>query len=397
MGGDGVALGQQHGLLEHVAQLAHVAGPAVIEHQLFGLITEMQVWLAIAFAMSRQKVAGQQQNVFPPGVQARHLDRDDTQTEKQVAAELALLDHLFKVAVGGADHPQIDFALLDRTDPANRPVLQQLQQLGLQQQVHFTDLIEKQRAAIGRFDQTEATVLGVGERALLVAEQLRLHQVGRNRGAVEFDERPFGAWTVEMQGPGHQLLAGAGFAFHQYRWQIGVGHAAFGVEQLADGALEVSHRCRLTDQCLHPGFLRFAFLVERQRALHPISGQGLVQQQLELWQGHRFGHVMECAFFHRHHGVFDIAVARHHDHFQIRRADAQSLDQVVTAHARQGVVGQHDVGNEGSQLLQRVFRRVADGHLEVLALQVGLNILGEQFIILDQQYAVLHIPLPLPL
>ncbi len=58
---------------------------------------------------------------------------------------------------------------------------------------------------------------------------------------------------------------------------------------------------------------------------------------------------------------------------------------------------EHDVGNEGSQLLQRVFRRVADGHLEVLALQVGLNILGEQFIILDQQYAVLHIPLPLPL
>ncbi|MNH29592.1 hypothetical protein D3C79_898340 [compost metagenome] len=51
MGGDSVALRQQHGLLQHVAQFAHVARPAVAEQQIFGLVAEMQVRLAVAFAM----------------------------------------------------------------------------------------------------------------------------------------------------------------------------------------------------------------------------------------------------------------------------------------------------------------------------------------------------------
>ena len=106
---------------------------------------------------------------------------------------------------------------------------------------------------------------------------------------------------------------------------------------------------------------------------------------------------MKGALFHCHHGIFDVAVAGHHDHFEIRRADAQLLDQVVSTHARQRVVGQHDVGHEGFQLPQRVFGRMADSHLEVFALQVGLNIVGQQFVILDQQNAVFHIPLPMPL
>ena len=84
MGGDGVGLGQQHGLFKHVAQFAHVARPAVAEQQCFGLVAEMQVRFAIPFAVVTQEVPGQQQDVFATGIQARHLDRDDAQTEEQV-------------------------------------------------------------------------------------------------------------------------------------------------------------------------------------------------------------------------------------------------------------------------------------------------------------------------
>ncbi|MNL08761.1 hypothetical protein D3C87_1294960 [compost metagenome] len=267
----------------------------------------------------------------------------------------------------------------------------------MQQQVHFPDFVEKQRAAIGRFHQPDATILGVGEGALLVTEQFRLHQVGGNRRAVEFDERAFAARTVEVQRPGHQFLAGTGLAFDEYRRQIGVGHPPLGVEQLADGVFQILHGRRIADQGLHPGLLRFAFLIERQRAFHPLGGQGLVQQQLELRQGHRLGDVMERALLHRRHGIFDVAVTGHHDHFQVRRADAQLLDQVVTAHARQRIIGEHHIRHERAQLPQCILGRVADCHLEVFTLQIGLNILGEEFIILDQQYAALHFPLPLPL
>ncbi|MNL74730.1 hypothetical protein D3C87_2004100 [compost metagenome] len=74
--------------------------------------------------MQPQEVPGQQQDIGATGIQARHLDGNDAQAEKQVATEFALLDHLFEIAVGGADHPQIDLALLHRTDPANGPVFQ---------------------------------------------------------------------------------------------------------------------------------------------------------------------------------------------------------------------------------------------------------------------------------
>ncbi|MCY1439217.1 hypothetical protein D9M71_554420 [compost metagenome] len=74
-----------------------------------------------------------------------------------------------------------------------------------------------------------------------MAEQFRLQQVGRDRGAVELDERPLAAHAVKMQGTGHQFLAGTGFAFNQHRRQVAAGHAPLGVEQLADGVLEAKH------------------------------------------------------------------------------------------------------------------------------------------------------------
>ena len=42
---------QQHGLLQHVAQFAHIARPAITEHQVLSLGRKAQVWLAITAAM----------------------------------------------------------------------------------------------------------------------------------------------------------------------------------------------------------------------------------------------------------------------------------------------------------------------------------------------------------
>ncbi len=159
--------------------------------------------------------------------------------------------------------------------------------------------------------------------------------------------------------------------------------------------LEREHHRRLANQRLQPGLLRLAFLVERQRALHALGGQGLVQGQLELGQYHRLGQVMERALLHRLHGIFDIAVAGHHDHFQVRHLCHQGTQQVMPAHARQRVVGQHRIGLGPLDLLQRQLRAVANGNLVALEAEVGANVVGEDFIILDYQDAVLHGPLPL--
>ncbi|MNW04779.1 hypothetical protein D3C71_2009200 [compost metagenome] len=67
----------------------------------------------------------------------------------------------------------------------------------------------------------------------------------------------------------------------------------------------------------------------------------------------------------------------------------------MPAHARQRVVGQHRVGLGPLDLLQRQLGAVADRHLEAFEAQVGANVVGENFIILDYQDVVLHVPLPL--
>ena len=55
-------------------------------------------------------------------------------------------------------------------------------------------------------------VVGAGEGALAVAEQLALEHVARHRGAVEGDERAVGAVGRAMDHAREHLLAGAGLA-----------------------------------------------------------------------------------------------------------------------------------------------------------------------------------------
>ncbi|MNO81883.1 hypothetical protein D3C76_731400 [compost metagenome] len=104
---------------------------------------------------------------------------------------------------------------------------------------------------------------------------------------------------------------------------------------------------------------------------------------------------MEGALLHCLHGIFDIAVAGHHDHFQVRHLGHQRAQQVVPAHAWQRVVGQHRVRLRPLDLLQRQLRAVAHDDFVALEAEVGANVVGKDFIILDDQDAVLHVPLPL--
>ena len=81
---------------------------------------------------------------------------------------------------------------LHRLGAANRPelaLLQHPQQLGLQPQRHLADLVEQDRAAVRQLEQALAPGARAGERAALVAEELGLQELGRNRRAVDLDER----------------------------------------------------------------------------------------------------------------------------------------------------------------------------------------------------------------
>ena len=61
-------------------------------------------------------------------------------------------------------------------DAAEGFLLEEAQELGLKRRRHLPDLVEKDRAVVGLFEQPALLLPRVGERAALVAEHLGLEQ-----------------------------------------------------------------------------------------------------------------------------------------------------------------------------------------------------------------------------
>ena len=107
----------------------------------------------------------------------------------QVFAEVAGRDHFGQVAVRGADDAHVDGERFVFADAADFAAFQHAQQLGLHRLGQLADFVEKDRAAVGDFEQADAMLVGPGERAFAMAEQLAFDQRFGQRAAVDRHER----------------------------------------------------------------------------------------------------------------------------------------------------------------------------------------------------------------
>ncbi len=103
--------------------------------------------------------------------QRRQVDGDDVQPVEQVIAELAFLDLLPQIDVGGGDDAHVHLHFADAAEVHELAVLQDAQNLGLRIEPHRADLVEEQRAPVGHFEQALLAGDGAGKGALHVAEQ----------------------------------------------------------------------------------------------------------------------------------------------------------------------------------------------------------------------------------
>ena len=108
---------------------------------------------------------------------------------EQILAKLSAFDAVEQFAVGRGDDADVDFDRFAAADRLDRAFLQRAQQFHLCGQRQFADFVEEQRAAGGLDEFAGVAFGGAGERALLVAEQDRLHQIVRDRAAIDGDER----------------------------------------------------------------------------------------------------------------------------------------------------------------------------------------------------------------
>jgi hypothetical protein len=92
-----------------------------------------------------------------------------------------------------------------------------VQHVHLQVHRHFRDLIKENGAVLGRLDQPFFIAAGAGKRPFLVAEQLGLNEIARDRAAVDCNERAVPVRRFIMDRLGDQLFAGAAFAANKHR------------------------------------------------------------------------------------------------------------------------------------------------------------------------------------
>src|SRR5204863_6619313 len=143
------------------------------------------------------------------GAKGRDLDRNDVETVVEVLTESALADQRLEVAVGRRDDAHVHPDRVLAPNALERLLLERPEDFRLRLETHVADLVEEERAAVREFELAAAAGQRPGERALLVAEELGLDQLLRDRGAVDLDERPLAPRRPRVDGARDQLLAAA--------------------------------------------------------------------------------------------------------------------------------------------------------------------------------------------
>ena len=180
------------------------------------------------------EVVDQRRDIVAALAQRRQFDVEDIEPVEKVGAELALLDQLFQILVGGGDAAEVHLDDLVAAHARDLALLQNAQQIGLRLQADVANFVEENRSAFGNFELAFLAVLRAGERAFLVSEEFALEQRLGQRAAVNGDQRMESSRAGMVDRARHQFLAGAAFARDQHG-RVGRTNGLNGLENLAHG------------------------------------------------------------------------------------------------------------------------------------------------------------------
>lgn len=214
-----------------------------------------------------EEMRGQEGDVFASLGETRHVDGNDIQAVEQIGAEFSFADRLLKIDVGGRDDADIRRERLVSADAFVLLLLQQAQQVCLHFRRAVADLVEKNGAAFGGFEQSFPQPVGARERAPLMAEELAAEQGLGEGAAVDGMKILRRARAVSMDGVRDEFLACAAFTGDQDRQLRGPGAA----NQFVDR----QHSRTAADHVVLDGD---ALLQAAVLALEPGDGAGILQR-----------------------------------------------------------------------------------------------------------------------
>ena len=164
---------------------AGVAGPGVGHHGGDERGIDGDEVLAEFLVCLGEEMHGEEGEVRGVGAEGRDFDDDLREAIEEIGAEFFFLDAAFEVAIGGGEYAGLDGVLRPAADAAGAAGLEEAQELWLEGDVEFADLIEEKCAAGGLLDEALASLDGAGERAFFSAEEFGLDEVARDGGAID--------------------------------------------------------------------------------------------------------------------------------------------------------------------------------------------------------------------
>src|SRR2546427_4718968 len=247
---------EEDGPANDVPELPHVPWPGVAQKDLSRRLRDFAARAAELHAGFREELVRQMEDVIslPEGRQA---DPEFVQTEIDILAEPASAHLSVEADIGGGDDPR---GHADRPRAAERldlSFLQCTQELRLRGERQVDDLIEEKASALCQLELPLLALMRSRERALLIAEELRLDQGVRDRAAVDSDERLVASGTQLMDRASNELLASAGLALDENS-QRRVGHLLDLLDNLLHLAIRAHQKPQraLDDLVGHPQFAR---------------------------------------------------------------------------------------------------------------------------------------------
>ena len=255
----------------------------------------------------------------------------------EILAEAARLHLGLGVLVGGGDDAHVDLHRLGAAHRADLAVLEHAQELALDAEPHFADLVEEDGSPVRLLEEPALRRVRTGKRSPDVSEELALEQPLGNRHAVDRDEGLVGASAVVVDRAGHDFLARSAVA--------GDEHAASPVGDLPDQGEDVAHGRALADEIaegarlVHRPAQPLVLLFEDAPLDGALEGE---QRHLGL-EG--LGDVVESAGAHGFHCRVDASEGGHENDGGLG-ADSPQL----AHHLDAGLSGHPDVAQDGVEL-----------------------------------------------
>ncbi len=218
-------VGQDHQPLADVAQLPDIARPGVAAQQLLGLWGELGNLLAKARRQDAELTFHQGNYVVWPLPQGRDGNFQSIEPVEEIAAEFPQGNLLPDVHIGGGNDPHVDGDDRRAADAADFLLLEDPQQLRLEGHGNLPNFIQEDGSPVGQLKKAHPPLPGrAGEGAGLIAEQLALQEVFRQRGAVDGHKGLGHPPAGGVDAVGEELLAGAGLPGDQH---VGIRPAEF--------------------------------------------------------------------------------------------------------------------------------------------------------------------------